>query len=237
MPISPKPRRKPRQYRSLETVEHILDAARSLLARLPYHEVTTRRIAAEPGMSVGGLYAYFPDKESIINTISRRHIAALESRVEAEVIRPARRERRERGLDAADLFRRALEVYAGYLDTHPDFRSIEFGRDANETRELKGGFAWNGATKILRSFDYGGLGFDASPESRRKLKTACEATLGLMAYAYQQPTREQREQVIAELAKMLARYLGPELGKPPSSVADCFVEIESTGQVVLPFPR
>jgi AcrR family transcriptional regulator len=236
MSITAKPRRRPRQYRSMDTVDRILDAARSLLARVPYQEVNTKRIAAEPGMSVGALYAYFPDKASIVDRISERHIMDVRRRLENEVIRPALRERREKGLDAGELFRRTVELYAAYLEEHPDFRCIELGRDANETRMLKGGFARNGLTELLRNFSYQGV-LDSSYETKRKLRVASEAGEGLAAYAYQQPTREQREQVFAELTKMLVSYLGPELGKPPSSLEDYFVEIESTGQIVLPFPR
>ena len=32
---------------------------------------------------------------------------------------------------------------------------------------------------------------------------------GLIAYAYEQPTREERDRVIAEMKRMLARYLFP----------------------------
>ena len=208
MPTIAKPRRVPRQNRSLRTVEHILEATRSLLARMPYHEVTTKRIAREPGLSVGVLYAFFPDRASIIDKIARQHISAVRSRVEDEVVKPALW---ERPLDAVALIGRALEVYVAYLDEHADFRAIEFGRDAKETRNVQDESAMNGITAVLCAFGYIDLRFDTSPESQRKQRVGCEASLALMAYGYRQPTREQREKVTAEAKKMLAEYLGPEL--------------------------
>lgn len=208
MPTIANARRVPRQDRSLRTVDHILEATRSLLARMPYHQVTTKRIAREPGLSVGALYAFFPDRASIIDKIARRHIIAVRSRVEKEVVDPALRERPP---DAVALIRRAFEVYVAYLDEHADFRAIEFGRDAKETRNIQDGSAVNGITAVLCAFCYNGLSFDFSPEGQRKLRVGCEAGLALMSYAYRQPTHEQREKVIAEAKKMLAEYLGREL--------------------------
>ena len=60
---APASRRTPLQPRSLQTIQRVVDAASSLLCRLPLEELTTTRIAVEAGISVGALYRFFPDKQ------------------------------------------------------------------------------------------------------------------------------------------------------------------------------
>jgi AcrR family transcriptional regulator len=72
-----KPRRKPRQDRSRETVEVILEAAAQVFERHGYATGTTNRIAARAGVSIGSLYQYFPNKDAIVVELSRRHITEM----------------------------------------------------------------------------------------------------------------------------------------------------------------
>ncbi|HXE11997.1 MAG TPA: TetR/AcrR family transcriptional regulator, partial [Bryobacteraceae bacterium] len=67
-------RRTPMQGRSQETVQRILNATSRLLERIPLEEITTSRIAQESGVSVGGLYRFFPDKQAIIDAIAVQHV-------------------------------------------------------------------------------------------------------------------------------------------------------------------
>lgn len=71
-----RPRREPRQARSREMVEHILEGAIRVLIRDGYHEASTNRIAREAGVSPGSVYQYFANKEEIVDAISVRMIAA-----------------------------------------------------------------------------------------------------------------------------------------------------------------
>jgi len=59
-------RKRPRQARSVHLVGAILEAASRVLARDGARRFTTARVAAEAGVSVGSLYQYFPNKESIL---------------------------------------------------------------------------------------------------------------------------------------------------------------------------
>src|SRR5271165_7371110 len=72
--LSTSPRRIPLQGRSQQTVQRVLDAASSLLEQMPLDDVTTTRIAAEAGLSIGALYRFFPDKQTIIDAIAVRHV-------------------------------------------------------------------------------------------------------------------------------------------------------------------
>jgi AcrR family transcriptional regulator len=55
-------------------VRAILEAAAQLLEAHGPEAVTTDRIAARAGVSVGSLYQYFPSKEAIVATLARCHL-------------------------------------------------------------------------------------------------------------------------------------------------------------------
>src|ERR1700759_3472831 len=60
------PRRKPVQARSEQMVAAILQAAIRVLTREGAQRFTTIRVAEVAGVSVGSLYQYFPNKQSIL---------------------------------------------------------------------------------------------------------------------------------------------------------------------------
>ena len=81
MPVSAN-RRTPLQARSSQTVEEILDAASSLLGRVPFEEITTSRIAAQAGISVGALYRFYSDRQEIFDRIAVRELDAFRAGIE-----------------------------------------------------------------------------------------------------------------------------------------------------------
>ena len=85
-PIEPaltflRPRRLPRQARAHATVDAIVDACARLLASGSYDTLTTNSISERAGVSIGTLYEYFPNRESIVAALTaascRRLVAAL----------------------------------------------------------------------------------------------------------------------------------------------------------------
>src|SRR6201996_3668059 len=65
-------RKQPKQARSAQLVSDILTAAAQVLARDGAHRFTTARVAEKAGVSVGSLYQYFPNKESILFQLQRQ---------------------------------------------------------------------------------------------------------------------------------------------------------------------
>ncbi len=55
--------RVPRQKRSIETRERILDSAMRLFSAKGYHGTNSKEIAAEAGVAIGSFYSYFEDKK------------------------------------------------------------------------------------------------------------------------------------------------------------------------------
>jgi len=59
-------RKSPKQARSNQLVEAVLDAAVQVLMREGAQRFTTARVAERAGVSVGSLYQYFPNKAAIL---------------------------------------------------------------------------------------------------------------------------------------------------------------------------
>jgi AcrR family transcriptional regulator len=69
----PNLRRQPKQQRSKDRVESILDAAAAVFDRVGYDAATTHLIAIEAGTAIGSLYQFFPDKAAIFHAMELRH--------------------------------------------------------------------------------------------------------------------------------------------------------------------
>ncbi len=67
-------RRQPKQERSRQTVEAVLEAVRRVLRRQGAEAITTNRVAEAAGVSIGSLYQYFPDKQAIFMALHDRHV-------------------------------------------------------------------------------------------------------------------------------------------------------------------
>lgn len=59
----------PTQERSRQTVSTILEAASKILIREGFFGVTTDKIAKEAGVSIGSLYQFFGNKESVVSAV------------------------------------------------------------------------------------------------------------------------------------------------------------------------
>lgn len=67
-------RRQPKQKRSQERVNRILDAAAEVFLEVGFDVATTHDIAARADTAVGSLYQFFPDKLAIFHALELRHI-------------------------------------------------------------------------------------------------------------------------------------------------------------------
>jgi AcrR family transcriptional regulator len=76
------PRKTPLQDRSAATVAAILQATLQVLIGVGKERLTTTRVAARAGVSVGTLYQYFPNKSSLLQACLKRHMAGVSKAVE-----------------------------------------------------------------------------------------------------------------------------------------------------------
>ncbi|WP_035347307.1 TetR/AcrR family transcriptional regulator [Edaphobacter aggregans] len=77
------PRKSPVQARSNASVEAICEATIQVLLSVGQQRLTTTKVAARAGVSVGTLYQYFPNKSSLLQAVVRRHMEKITRAVEA----------------------------------------------------------------------------------------------------------------------------------------------------------
>lgn len=76
-------RKAPRQARSAVTVDAIFEGVIQVLASVGPSRLTTTRVAGRAGVSVGTLYQYFPNKQSLLVAVLERHLTGLMDGLEA----------------------------------------------------------------------------------------------------------------------------------------------------------
>jgi AcrR family transcriptional regulator len=191
-------RRTPVQERSSVTVHHILKAASELLATEPLEQITTSRVALAANVSVGGLYRFFPDKQSIIDAIAVKHVEDLRSVLESRL-----------GTSLPDdgpaFLGMVVDAYVAFLDDRPDFRAIALGRHVSASTRQKHASPDVGPAALVKTFILDRIGMDVG-DLDLKIRIASEAGERLIAYAYEQPDAK-RQAIIGEMKTMLARYM------------------------------
>jgi AcrR family transcriptional regulator len=192
-------RRTPVQERSTDTVHQILRAASGLLAKEPLDQITTSRVAQAAGVSIGGLYRFFPDKQSIIDAIAVKHIEDLRAVLE---------QRLGSGLpqDGPAFLGMVVDAYIAFLNDRPDFRAIALGRHVSASTRRKHASPDVGPAALVKAFILESVGMDIGDLDLR-IRIAIEAGERLIAYAYEQESEEDRKAVIAEMKTLLAKYI------------------------------
>jgi AcrR family transcriptional regulator len=66
--------RPPRQVRSQQTLDRILDAAEALVAEKGFEDATVGEVVRRAGSSVGAFYARFPDKDALLYALYERYL-------------------------------------------------------------------------------------------------------------------------------------------------------------------
>lgn len=82
-------RHPPRQARSRERVDRILQATRTLLERDGLPRLTTNHIAREAGVDIASLYQYFSGKEAVLYTLAEtwvQQVQAVYARHQARIL-------------------------------------------------------------------------------------------------------------------------------------------------------
>jgi AcrR family transcriptional regulator len=76
----------PQQDRSARRLAGFLQAAAELFAKVGYQATTMQAIADRSDSSIGALYNYFPDKESVAATLRQQYSEDLQSRVKSLMV-------------------------------------------------------------------------------------------------------------------------------------------------------
>ncbi|MGH0028745.1 MAG: TetR/AcrR family transcriptional regulator [Myxococcota bacterium] len=188
-------RRKPKQERSQETLQAILDAAARVLARLGYARATTNRIAEAAGVSVGTLYEYYANKDEVFEALIQRELGLL-STAFAE-------QRRERDVPLESAIRAHLTAGMRAMRHGPElFRALEAVPDAVFRKHLAA--SRKGVTRLVRQL----LETHRSELRVRDLDLAAFVVVSAVEGVGANATRRDLGGALAdELTTLLTRYL------------------------------
>ncbi|MEM1231708.1 MAG: TetR/AcrR family transcriptional regulator [Pseudomonadota bacterium] len=122
---SPQPRRLPKQKRSRERFERILETARVLIAERGNDAVSMREIAEGSGVAISSVYQYFPDKNALLWTILAVHFDQIEADWQEKVAAAG-------SLDALNEAARWLfEQFVEVCESDPTFLRLWISAQAN----------------------------------------------------------------------------------------------------------
>jgi AcrR family transcriptional regulator len=194
-------RRQPRQARSQERVNQILDVAEQMFIAEGYNATTTNAIAARAKVPIGSLYQFFPDKAAILQALALRYSEMLHQRFMEldpdEMTKLPLSSYVDRLIDATDRF---FTDYPGYhaifmevQGTMPELDEIEAVADA----QLIEDFATSLSQRYgdLDSTDYEAIAF---------VLVKAIGTLLWLSLS-QEPTFRQR--LVAETKRLTLSYL------------------------------
>jgi len=165
--------------------------------------LTTAQIAHEAGMSVGGLYRFFPDKQAIVDAIAVRHMELFQERMGAAIMAdfPA---------TPRDFLAVVIDAFVAYLDENPDFRTLAFGAPGGGryiSRVTREDYAGQGVPEMVMEFIEGAFDIAPSPDLAFRLRMATEIGDRLLGFAFEQPDRAARTRVLDEAKSLLGSYL------------------------------
>ena len=159
-------RRKPRQARSQERVNRILEVAQALFVTQGYSATTTNAIAAQAKVPIGSLYQFFPDKSAILQALSIQHGVQLRQHLTevldtAEVATLPLPKYVDRLIDATNQF--FIEnpgyqaIFMQVQGTMPELDEIDRTLDIQLIRDLSAAFSQRNAE--LTTEDCDAIGF------------------------------------------------------------------------------
>ncbi len=113
----PAARRIPQQARGERRVSTLLEAAETVFASSGYEVATMSAIAARAGASIGSLYQFFPNKQSVAHALRTRYARAFEQ-LWAPITAEAAR------LTAEGLIDRLVDSTLAFVNVHPAFVAL-----------------------------------------------------------------------------------------------------------------
>ena len=185
----------PQQDRSARRLAGFLDAAAELFVEAGYEAATMTEIAERSGSSIGALYNYFPDKQSIAATLAKQYAEELEARWKPLIEQAPMLGHAE----FADLF---VERITEFVREHPAFvklsaAPIRFRRDP-ATRK---------ASRLAIANAFRMKNPSLSNERAWIAANVVLQLMGGMMRVYEESEPKLRSLVVAEFKNVLISYL------------------------------
>jgi AcrR family transcriptional regulator len=193
------PRSRAQQTRSRDKLARILAATAELLGELPYDGLGTRLIAERAGVSVGTLYRFFPDRDSIVRALLLGWLDDFTDIVDRATCGeiPAR---------PGALIEQIVDAYAEFFRTEPGFRNAFYSAQRN--LELEDAQHRNDHDLAARLHDLLRTGYGLlDPGLETRCLIAVQVGDHLLGLAFRDDAAGDRT-VLDEAKRLLCRYLG-----------------------------
>jgi AcrR family transcriptional regulator len=191
----------PQQERSTRRLAGFLESAAELFVEVGYEAATMTAIAERSGSSIGALYNYFPDKQSIAFNLLKEYAGDLEAQwtplmMQAEGLTHA--EFAELFIDRITLFAQERPAFLKLLASPIRFRRDPAARKATRVT-------------IANAFRAKNPGL-SSEQAVLAANVTMQIVRGMMA-VYEEAEAKGRVLVVAEFKKVLTLYLGGVLSR------------------------
>ena len=191
----------PQQERSTRRLAGILEAAAEIFVEVGYEAATVTEIAERSGSSIGALYNYFPDKQSIAFTLVNQYSQEIEAywkplMKQAETLTHA--EFADQFIERITQFAQERPAYLSLLAAPIRFRRDPAARKASRVAIAKAFQAKNPSLSMEQSL--------------LAAKASLQIVRGMMAL-YEEADTKGKVLVVAEFKKVLTLYLGSVLSE------------------------
>jgi len=110
-------RRIPQQERGERRVRELLEASAAEFAEVGYDAATMKAIAKRAGASIGAVYQYFPNKESVVSALRTQYVNEMEDQW-------TKLEEATAGLSIKERVELFVDVMIRFMEEHPAFIAI-----------------------------------------------------------------------------------------------------------------
>lgn len=195
---APATRREPQQERSRDTVERILEAADQEIGEHGLAGASTTRIARRAGVSVGALYRFFDDKQSIAVALSAQYLADVVPAYEEAIGTVASLS------DVAETMGVVVRRAARLQEQHPGYYRLT----EEWAPELDDSPAHEVRERLIALFS-AALRAAGATDSEQEVHRVVELCIETVRHTLVRcpPEPEAREARVAELERMLVAYL------------------------------
>ena len=196
------PRKTPRQRRSIELCETLIEATARVLRDEGYEAANTNRIAEVAGVSVGSLYQYFPGKEALLYALlqrqERRQLDLLTQRLSPAL-----------NGDLETLVRSAVQALVDFYREDPELARVL----AEQRRHLMGSRSLPGSERAFSDLIQTALRTQSEQVRRLDVEVASfviQRTVDALTLeaAVRRPDFLKDGRLAEEIVQLLVRYIG-----------------------------
>ncbi len=188
-------RTEPRQRRSQQSIDAILDAAESLIAAQGQVGFTANELAAAADMSIGRVYYWFPDIAAVVHALVERSAVRM-AQIFGDSVE------NQHGVTTPLLLQRAIRAMCVYVEQNPAAVALCLTGGVDGPGRVMNDRLVDLATALVRDRVPG----VPDPEVEISARTAVGITLGMLN-GYNQVQAEFRPYLEQELVYVLSAYL------------------------------